>query len=53
MRLPSRFVIIALRQIFLASILKAYTDSSNALGEKIKLARYQMLISVEFHRDIR
>ena len=45
MRLPSRFVITALRQIFLASIRKAYTDSSNLI--------YQMLISVEFHGDIR
>jgi len=35
----------ALRQIFLASTMKAYTDSSYLI--------YQMLISVEFHGDIR
>jgi hypothetical protein len=45
MRLPSRFVMTALRQIFLASTMKAYTDSSYLI--------YQMLISVEFHGDIR
>jgi hypothetical protein len=45
MLLPSRFVITALRQIFLVGILKAYTDSCNLI--------YRMLISVEFHGDIR
>ncbi len=35
MRLPSRFVITALRQTFLASILKAYIDSRNTTGEKV------------------
>src|ERR1700686_385718 len=34
MRLPSRFVITALRQTFLAGILKAYIDSGNTIGEK-------------------
>jgi len=38
MRLPSRFVMTALRQIFLASIRKAYTDSGNAIWEKIQIA---------------
>ena len=44
-RLPSRFVITALRQIFLASIRKAYTDPSNLI--------YHMLNSVEFDGDFR
>jgi len=35
MRLPSRFVITALRQTFSAGMLKAYTDSSNNIGEKL------------------
>ena len=34
-RLPSRFVITALRQIFLAGIVKAYTDFTDSIGEKV------------------
>src|ERR1700686_294054 len=35
MLLPSRLVITALRQIFLAGIVKAYTDFTDSIGEKV------------------